>query len=38
MFDNDSRKDFRKGGLFFMITAPATAFAVIMLWSWIFIN
>lgn len=32
------QKDFRKGGLFFMITAPATAFGVIMLWSWIFIN
>lgn len=32
------QKDFRKGGLFFMVTAPAVGFGVIMLWSWIFIS
>lgn len=30
------QKAFRKGGFFFMLAGPVTAFAVIMLWAWIF--
>jgi sodium-dependent dicarboxylate transporter 2/3/5 len=30
------QRDFRKGGLFFMLFGPTTAFVVIMLWAWIF--
>ncbi|MEX2484455.1 MAG: DASS family sodium-coupled anion symporter [Brumimicrobium sp.] len=30
------QKDFRKGGLFFIVVGPIVAFGIVMLWSWIF--
>jgi sodium-dependent dicarboxylate transporter 2/3/5 len=29
------QKDFRKGGLFFIVVGPIVAFGIIMLWAWI---
>ena len=30
------QKEFRKGGLFFILTGPIIAFLVVLLWAWIF--